>query len=419
MRAGLAKVLLVATIVGCSDDHNRGPSPGTFVPDDHGATPTDPGDPVDPTALDPLDADFVWTPSGDYSLELVQPVPDLDGDGLSDAVVRACLPGGPCEPLVVYGPLRRDLVLPGDEGGSLPTWIGGVAFSGDLTGDGLADLVMVGGDNYQVFVGPILGPTEPADDLWGQVFDVNDDGILDLASFGDPQTETFAPRLEIRYGPMSQWDGEADVALDPSCDEELDSSDWSWSPSHLLPDFTGDGLQELSFVAYGYADTCTAWILTPPPPGVYDPELDLGGVTPTNNFWPVPDQTGDGIADLVFTEPGESWEMVAGPVSFTNGIASGGEVLATTLAEIGVLSPIEFDLNGDGIGEFLARFGSQTRLVYGGPEGLAAGTTAPTWTGTATQAWLEEGVVSMAVPYGGAVGAVELGEGVAVDNWPE
>jgi len=373
--------------------------------------------------FDPFTAEFQWTAADGYTFSPVQVLGDLNDDGLSDARVRMCLQEV-CENLIVHGPLRRAMTLPGDEVGTLPAGTGSAQAVGDATGDGIVDLRVVGGEDYLLLEGPLIGDMLGGTPSWGTFLDVNDDGILDLGTHGDPRTKTPAARLEIRYGPASKWDGEADIVLDPSCDADLTMSDWSFNPPFMDRPFTAELKPQLQFAAYSYADHCKGWWMTPPDPGTYDPETDLNAGSASNTFAVLPDQNGDLIAELAFPNAETTYDIVAGPVQVDDDKATGGEFIASTPVSIASMHPIPFDLNGDGIGEFLlmtpiadGTLPAGTTLVHGGADGLSAAGAEGTWAGLADQAFLEDGTVSIIIVEdveGKKAAVVDLGVGVLV-----
>jgi len=348
-----------------------------------------------------------------WTFDRVDIVDDLDGDGLSDAVVIVCNGTSLCLHLVVHSPLRRDLTLPGDEAATLPGYVGAVDVAGDVTGDGVADLRVVGGDDYLLFEGPVVG--DPGDGIpsAGAFLDTNQDGQLDEHAFRF-ETGTSNMTLEIKFGPMSAWGPVADVVLDPSCDSYT-SDDWSFSPPSLWPDFVGDGFPRLLFHAATYSYDCQGWwIPLPLADGVYAPDLDPDAISASHGFNVLPDQTGDGIADIVFPVIGEPVDVYAGPLVIEGGVATTGDLVAPLPTTLSQMIPIPFDLNRDGIGEFLVRDlpPGRTALVYGGAEGLLAADVARPWPGTAERAFLENGIVSIWMVQGKQALVIDLGSGV-------
>lgn len=355
-------------------------------------------------AVEPVE---LWSAAPGFTFDRADIVADLDGDSLADAVVTVCDSDATCDHLVVYSPLRQEVTMPGDEVATLPPGVGGVDVSGDATGDGVADLRVVGGDSYLLFEGPIVGDLGSGLPSSGVFLDVNEDGLFDLLTYGGRP-------LEIRFGPMSRWDGDADVVLDPSC--ATDQSYWKYSPPSLWPDFMGDGSPKLLWAA---TDTvgCEGWWLNPPAPGLYDPVHDLDTIPVSYGFLPFPDQTGDDIAEIVFDLPYvDPNEISAGPLVLADGYGAGSGFVATLPVGFSQMLPIPFDLNGDGIGEFLVRDlpPGFTALVYGGADGLLHAGEAGSWSGRAERAFLEDGVVSIWMERGDQAAIIDLGPGTVL-----
>jgi hypothetical protein len=281
-----------------------------------------------------------------------------------------------------------------------------------VTGDGVADLRMIGGNDYLLFVGPIVGDMTDGIPYSGALLDTNLDGQLDEHMF------TLAPHtidmtLAVRFGPLTRGSVGPDVVIHPSCPSS--SSDWSFSPPATSPDFVGDGLARLSFPAATYADTCRGWWITLPlAPGTYDPASDPDAISFDYAFGVFPDQTGDGIAEITLYDPEETVDIYAGPLVVEDGAVTPGEWVATAPAL--AMNPIPFDLNHDDIGEFLVWHlePGSTSLVYGGSDGLARADQAASWVGLARRAFLEDGVVSMWVARGDRAVVIDLGVGVPV-----
>jgi hypothetical protein len=368
--------------------------------------------------LDPSAGAIQWTPAAGYAFTGVQVLPDLN----ADAQLIVCDEAGVCTGLLVAGPLRREMTFPGDEVATLPQGVGAVDAAADATGDGIPDLWVVGpGDGTSLLAGPFDGAVAEGPELEGGLLDVNDDGILDLATFGDPRPagHSVSPWIEIRFGPSSRWEGDADIVLDPSCDADLDMSTWNFAWPTIHPDFTGDGQRKLDISAYGWADHCRGWILPVPGPGRYDPSLDPNAFTVETHLQLVPDQTGDGMVDALFLSrtSGTPDTLVQGPLSFdSSGVASGVAVLGDIPEHLTQLHAIDLDLDGDGLSELLARTEGGTTLVYSGVDGLTGGATGSTWEGSTDRAFLEGGTASVLFASGGAVTVVDLGEAVPVDG---
>lgn len=289
-----------------------------------------------------------WVAADGWVINAARVVPDITGDGISDAVVSINedgLGGDWSSVVVVAGPLRRSLVLPGDEAASLGR--GGVLTVGDATGDGITDLLLVEWYDWgRIFPGPV---TESVDafgsgtEVVGEVSDVDGDGILD-------KTYGLAGQLEVTWGPLSRWSGPPDLVIEAPCDRSGDYGSYSVTGVASHADVTGDGRREVWFRDNDH--TCSSWLF-PQPVGVadYDPGQDGAAASDAPAIEVVGDQTGDSIPDVWVAA---DTTLYSGPIT----LESDGSVRtsATILADpdLEAVHPVPFDHDGDGLTDFVA-----------------------------------------------------------------
>ncbi|MEQ1504690.1 MAG: hypothetical protein ABMB14_20790, partial [Myxococcota bacterium] len=368
---------------------------------------------------DPFDSPLQWYPAPGWTFSYARPLPNLGADGEPGAVVMVCDVADVCRTLLVSGPLDRSLTLPGDEAATLTHALAAPTTVGDATGDGVPDLEVpdVYGPNVLV-EGPFAGAIDvSAARAWGgYLLDLDGDGILDLTSHGAPGGVP-EPRLEVRYGPSSRWSGAPDLVVEPSCGGELPVDDWTVDPPLVWPDVTGDGVRELYLGGYAGAEDCSLWVIPIPDRSVsaIDPATDstVQRAWMSDYLYPIADQTGDGVTDfLQFTggvsDPGALW---AGPLTVLGtGEAVGTANLGALPANLWDIQPMSFDLNGDGIGDFVARSFGATVIVYGGVDGLTGGALGQQWSGAGTLSTFSSGTEGwMLVSRSTSVALVDLG----------
>jgi hypothetical protein len=315
-----------------------------------------------PTIVDVASFPDVWTAAEGWTLNGAGPIGDLDGDGYTDAMISATRgEGSSREDMLyfVYGPLHESMTFPGDEDISVSIAGWGIQQIGEATGDGVLDLDLVNWDGESVLLpGPFQGGMDVATvgiPHSSGLLDFNGDGILDqfTTSFNDDVGE-----VHLTWGPASRWSDPPDVVIAPQCDG-YDFSDWDYDSPRSWPDVSGDGVPELWVAGYGsvshlYTD-CAGFLLPLPESGTVNP-ASLPNV-PRNIplFDVLPDQTGDGIADVYL--PHEK-RILASPVTFsTGGLDVPGSITSSTeiLIDPGVFSiiPQEHDFDGDGLADFL------------------------------------------------------------------
>lgn len=147
----------------------------------------------DGACLDLATVPVTWTVTDGWSVSSVQELGDITGDGLADVVV-GLQDGGETWSSVVFGPLGRARELPADEDlGSGTGWVD----SAELTGDGTLDLILDGA----VIPGPVSTATVASD----AVFTLGDGG----SSTSTPtvtSTGSSRSRTGFRSGP-DPWPG--------------------------------------------------------------------------------------------------------------------------------------------------------------------------------------------------------------------
>jgi len=316
---------------------------------------------------------------------------DLDGDGLHDLVIGGIGTEGGGRAWVLHGPLsasgpleaQADAVLvpldAGRGGGMV------VAAGGDLTGDGVPDLLLGlpredgvedGAGAALILPGPFAGGLdtdhgprllgEHRDDFAGADLagpgDIDGDGLDDVlvGAWGHDAAGAFGGRAYLLLGPFA---GEtplvdADVAIDGSA---------TWDVLGFAVagtgDVDGDGRADIVLGAYGNdaggLSAGAAWMFSAPLEAsrLADATARLEGVgVDTAAGWSVAgagDTNGDGHADVLVGAPGAgAAALLLGPVSGTatletadaRFVAGGGA--GTTVASAG-------DVDGDGLDDIL------------------------------------------------------------------
>jgi hypothetical protein len=327
----------------------------------------------------------------DYAGYGVADVGDLDGDGVTEVAVGAI---GAAD---VGANSGRVYLLPGTWGaGTLnsvatSTLIGetagdyaglAVAAAGDLTGDGLPDLLVgasgydggedgggAGGGRAYVVAGPVpLGESRLAD-AWASLtgiggvvataapphgaFGVGDfvgdalagpadydgDGLGDLAlgASGDATLGASTGKAVVWFGPLAPGAGsvaDADVLYTGPA-----AGAYAGSPLRALPDLDGDGRAELLVAGDGYG-AGVVWVVSPTGPGVAalaDAPIRVEGQAEGDLFGAASsapaDLDGDGLLDLVVgapgggdpaREPGMAWLLLGALVPGVHALADGG-----------------------------------------------------------------------------------------------
>jgi hypothetical protein len=186
--------------------------------------------------------------------------------------------------------------------------------------------------------------------------EVNGDGVMDQVRVLDEEE-----RIEFVWGPPSRWtpDAAPDLVIAPACDDPSygdGANGWILGQvPRVFPDVTGDGAPELLVDGYmmdvDHVDpACSNYLLSLPPDGVHDlVGIPAGFTYSRESMHVVPDQSGDGLADVFMMG-----SVYAAPVTF----GPGGETTSTTVYTMDPavsvsLYPQPFDADGDGLSDFL------------------------------------------------------------------
>lgn len=354
--------MLLVVIAACSSVdpaavHPAGPNDGT------------PSSPMNVVDVGTLPAS--WSMAAGYHSPKFLGAEDLDGDGVLDARVTVEGDAGPGLMLLVAGPLVGTKTLPGDEFASLEGFSCPVA---DVDRDGVKDFAC--GETY--VPGPLEGaltvedavPAPPVD----SAYDLDQDGFddrYDLDGDGHDDLERWdyaregEPRHLTWYGPDLDPERAPDRTLTFSCPSlGAYEAALGWFDDHRVrfwPDLTGDGIPDGTAPGFRDAPDCQNLFFQVPRTGSIDIHSDAAtvvGVTSVTEIVPglpgfdvVPDQTGDGLADVYVRDEGV---IVASPVSLRPGAPISGTVVGTVDPVLTLLRPQDLDFDGDGIADFLA-----------------------------------------------------------------
>ncbi|MBA2320873.1 MAG: hypothetical protein H0V89_06945 [Deltaproteobacteria bacterium] len=252
--------------------------------------------------------------------------------------------------------------------------------------------------------------------------DLDGDGILDLS------TSTYQ-EMRITWGPMSRWSGPPDVTVQTTCGDVNGFA--SVSRVQAYPDLDGDGTREVWIAP---ADSyCPTWYFPLPIGPSYAPESDAAAIAGLREMQMVADETGDGESDVWI------WQdraVHAAPVVFAADVVASEAIQVDE--ELYAVYPTAFDLDGDGLAEFVgldaevdlsevqSSIGSpidpetgEVLVVVPGGAGLVDPDYATAWDidgreFSGDDVFLEAGVVSVLVSeYGEEVIVVDLGAGTA------
>lgn len=316
---------------------------------------------------------------------------DLDGDGLADLAVGGIGVEGGGRLWVLHGPVTTSGALADLADAQLLPLAAGrgagmaLAAPGDLTGDGVPDLLLglpredgaaPGAGAALLLPGPFDGELDPdgahrlggeaRDDFAGAALagpgDVDGDGLADVlvGAWGHDATGAYGGRAYLRLGPVT---GDIDLA---DADAALDGAA-TWDVLGFAVagagDTDGDGRADIVVGAYGHdaggLSAGAAWLFTDPlgAGGLDDAAARLQGEgTDTAAGWavaPAGDTDGDGHADVLIGAPGPgAAALLLGPVSGAHTLESAdarfvaGGGAGASLATAG-------DVDGDGLQDIL------------------------------------------------------------------
>jgi hypothetical protein len=370
-----------------------------------------------------------WAPAAGWEIGPSSVLGDVTGDGRTDAMVFAGTPEGEFKALLIAGPLRRSLTLPGDEVASFRAASDLVA--GDITGDGVPEIRMVAGPDHTPFFmeGPFLGEMDPM--LAGiplletsMHMDVDGDGIMDQI-VGSYQHAT------VTWGPMARWSGMPDLDLELTCG---DPNGFTYQTFQVFPDLDGDGRRELR--VEDNDNVCASLLFPLPEDSMFAPDGDPATVTGVAPLQAVRDQSSDGADDVWL------WQarvVQVAPVTFAGGAVVGASSF-TPDVDLTMLYPTAYDLDADGLADFVGldseiddsevqsstgsppdpETGEVLVVIPGGESGLTSPSYSAAWdiAGSAfagDDVFLEDGVVGILIAHPQAdVTVVDLGAGVVV-----
>lgn len=224
---------------------------------------------------------------------------------------------------------------------------------GDLDGDGVPDVVMALSDGIAILQGPYADHTDfsgalrvalPPGSEWRHVAvgDVDGDGQDDLVA-------TFARTIRVFHGPIT-----ADLtAAAASAQIEYDGGD---GLDRLeVGDVSGDGIADIVALT-----SFTTWIHEGPvTSGSFALADDATHQLVGGRIGPLFDVTGDGIAD-VLANHSDGIAVLHGPVD------DQPTSLGLWSIQTPLVTPFAADLDGDGIGDVIARdFPFQLEVYYG------------------------------------------------------
>lgn len=371
-------------------------------------------EPTDVTAPSvPQEPAFVWT-AGDLVITNVSRIPDVDGDGTVDLLVDVRGHRWVQSALVVTGPLLADLVLPEQAAASIR---GGAQF-GDANGDGLADAIT--GDPPRLILGPLAGLLDPETTglplpVRGGIVDIDGDGRVDFELREDE------PLAESVWTEWETWGiGEPSLRVRPPCGDWRYIYDGGWLGLQSHPDLDGDGVGEVwlggKYGPYDASLRCSGITFPQGHRGTYDPSVAADAASEVPPFLAVGDQTGDGIDDVLVGPD----KVLAGPVRFVDGAVDGDVAFVHADAFHRVVRA-PFDLDGDGIGEWVEFDFDRVSVLTGGPGG-GVETGMPVFGAASTDRgvaiWKDGRALVLALRSSGDVAVYDLGPADPSPVWP-
>ena len=323
---------------------------------------------TDPSGSSPW---YAWHVDDGWTVGTASFVPDVDGDGQADVVVwieRSDALRSEWRALVMTGPLAEERVL-SDQASVQIDGLGAldVTFA-DASGDGTTDLIVSTADSGARYVqGPLpsvvdwRGASELPARPWERVADINADGVADLWG-QDPATGAY----EFTWGPLERWEGVPDLTLTaPLCMHGAKAAPHFFARVH--PDVDADGVPELWLTGgtYDYSYHVCDPVLIPLPERGDLFSMDLPAHADWPYWQPIPDQTGDGVDDVLVLS-GQN-QVLGGPVEFLDGdiVGTGPSFSAAYGGSFG-LQYTRVDIDADGIGDLLAQGRRRVSLSPGG-----------------------------------------------------
>ena len=380
---------------------------------------------VPPCAEDPVCVDVSslppkWTASPGYEFGVVGLLPDVTGDGHPEVRLWMSGPAGEAW-AIVYGPLDRSLVLPGEaDVVILVEYLTTFHDLGDHTGDAVPDLLISHPDGYWWFTTLVEGPlpplvdaetpglvTWPAQGLEVGFEDTDGDDLYDYV-WSDPA----GGLVEIWRGDPTAWGiGDPQLSLEFTCgaDAPFPYDSPSEREVTIWPcgnDVDGDGVDEIKVDGGTSCDTMLV------PANLEGMVVDPTGI-PSRCVDDAGDQDSDGNVDFVL-EIDDVDTVVAGPLVVTDSGLTGTSLFALfELVTNGFAGPAGADVDGDGVDDFGAFADEGHSLLYfsGGANGGASTGMYMrrfAFEGEASDTWMEDGRPFRAFDVEGGVAVVVM-----------